>query len=393
MAIFLESVELSGALLAKFDVVIVGAGFFGLTIANKAASEGKSSLIIEKRNFIGGNAMSYMDEETSIEIHPYGSHLFHTSNRGVWDYVRQFTDFNSYQHTVWARIGESLVSLPVNLQTIRFASGMDLTPSQAQEWLVKEAAKANVSAPSNFREAIVSQVGQGLYELIYEGYTQKQWQTPPEALPREVASRLPIRTNLSNRYFSDRWEGLPVDGYFAWQNRMVDSELIAISLNVDFFEIQELVRRSANLLVYTGPLDRFYDFEFERLGWRTLDFSFETLQIEDFQGTSVVNFPNPEVPWTRIHEFKHLHPERSRQMNGTIISREFSRRAESWDEPYYPINSPEDRSKLSAYRDRSGAEKKVVFGGRLGTYQYLDMHMAIASALAKYESEVRPRFA
>ena len=392
MATFLNSSELSSASLAKIDLVIVGAGFFGLTIANKAASDGKSSLIIEKRSFIGGNAMSYIDQETSIEVHPYGSHLFHTSNPGVWDYVRQFSDFNSYQHTVWARIGGSLVSLPINLQTIRFASGLDLSPAQAQEWLLQEAARANISAPSSFREAIISQVGQGLYELIYEGYTQKQWQTPPEALPKEVAARLPIRTSLSNRYFSDRWEGLPVDGYFAWQNRMVDSELISIALDLDFFEIQELVRESAKMLVYTGPLDRFYDYEFEGLGWRTLDFSFETLPIEDFQGTSVVNYPAPEVPWTRIHEFKHLHPERSRQMSGTIISREFSRMAEASDEPYYPINSPVDRSRLSIYRDKAGAEEKVVFGGRLGTYQYLDMHMAIGSALSKYESEVRPRF-
>lgn len=392
MATFVSASQLDSAYLQRADVVIVGAGFFGLTIANKAASEGKSSLIIEKRSVIGGNATSHIDRETSIEVHPYGSHLFHTSNAGVWDYVRQFTDFNSYQHTVWARLQNSLVSLPINLQTIRFASGLDLTPTQAREWLESQASKANISAPSNFREVVVSQVGELLYELIYAGYSEKQWQTPPEALPKEVASRLPIRTNLSNRYFSDRWEGLPTEGYFEWQNRMVDSELVSIALGVDYFDIQELVRSSTKLLVYTGPLDRFYQFEFGGLGWRTLDFAFETLAIDDYQGAAVVNYPSTEVPWTRIHEFKHLHPERSRQMRGTVISREFSRRAEVSDEPYYPINSPDDRSKLGAYRDKASNEDRVVFGGRLGTYQYLDMHMAIGSAIAKYDSEVRPRF-
>jgi UDP-galactopyranose mutase len=391
VAFFVNFEDLTSAEIKDFDLVIIGAGFYGLTIAQLAAEQGKSVLVIEKRDFIGGNAASFFENETGIEVHPYGSHLFHTSSTRVWEYVKRFTEFNSYQHTVWARVGERLLSLPVNLQTISQILGKAVTPTEARSWLDLEAANSGVASPENFRDAVISQVGERIYKLLYEGYTHKQWQTPPEQLPKEVASRLPVRTNLSNRYFGDKWEGLPVDGYSAWQNRMVESDRIFIALGVDFFVHRESIDTNSQLVIYTGPLDKYFDYEAGHLSWRTLDFQTEVLGIEDFQGAAVVNYPEVEIPWTRIHEFRHLHPERDRKMKGTVVMKEFSRMAGLDDEPYYPVNSTSDRDILEKYRSLVRKEGKVIFGGRLGSYQYLDMHMAIGSAISKFEAEVTSR--
>ncbi len=371
------------------DVIIVGSGLFGLTCANLLAQRSNVNvLIIEKRNHIGGNAYSYFDQVTGIEVHKYGSHLFHTSNSKVWDYVNQFTGFNDYRHVVYSVHKNELFSLPVNLHTISQIFGEFLTPDQARARISKDSIQG--LGEDNFESKAISTIGKTLYEAFFKGYTHKQWQLDPRELPANVFGRLPIRFNLDNSYFNDSYQGLPLKGYESWFKSMIDHDRINIELNTDFFDFKEFIKSQNKRVIYTGPLDRYFQYEFGPLGWRTLDFDTEVLDVSDFQGTAVVNYPDLDVAFTRIHEFRHLHPERAYSNNQTVVMREFSRQAGLEDEPYYPINSPEDRDKLAKYRKLQELESNTFFGGRLGTYLYLDMHMAIASAMNMIEAEVIP---
>ncbi len=371
------------------DVIIVGSGLFGLTCANLLAQHSNVKvLIIEKRNHIGGNAYSYFDQATGIEVHKYGSHLFHTSNSKVWDYVNQFTGFNDYRHVVYSVHKNQLFSLPVNLHTISQIFGEFLTPDQARARISKDSIQG--LGEDNFESKAISSIGKTLYEALFKGYTQKQWQLDPRKLPANVFGRLPIRFNLDNSYFNDSYQGLPLKGYESWFKSMINHDRINIELNTDFFDYKEYIKSQNKLVIYTGPLDRYFQYEFGALGWRTLDFETEVLDVSDFQGTAVVNYPDLDVAFTRMHEFRHLHPERAYSNNQTVVMREFSRQAGFEDEPYYPINSPEDRDKLAKYRKLQELESNTFFGGRLGTYLYLDMHMAIASAMNMIEAEVIP---
>jgi UDP-galactopyranose mutase len=371
------------------DVIIVGSGLFGLTCANLLAQHSNVKvLIIEKRNHIGGNAYSYFDQATGIEVHKYGSHLFHTSNSKVWNYVNQFTGFNDYRHVVYSVHKNELFSLPVNLHTISQIFGEFLTPDQARARISKDSIQG--LGEDNFESKAISSIGKTLYEALFKGYTHKQWQLDPRELPANVFGRLPIRFNLDNSYFNDSYQGLPLKGYESWFKSMIDHDRINIELNTNFFDFKEFIKSQNKLVIYTGPLDRYFQYEFGALGWRTLDFETEVLDVSDFQGTAVVNYPDLDVAFTRIHEFRHLHPERAYSNNKTVVMREFSRQAGIEDEPYYPINSPEDRDKLAKYRKLQELESNTFFGGRLGTYLYLDMHMAIASAMNMIEAEVIP---
>lgn len=371
------------------DVVIVGSGLFGLTCANLLAQNSKVNiLIIEKRSHIGGNAYSYFDEVTGIEVHKYGSHLFHTSNTKVWEYVNQFTEFNDYRHVVYSVHKNELFSMPVNLHTISQIYREVLTPDEARNRIKSD--QILDLGEDNFESKAIRSIGKTLYESLFKGYTQKQWQMNPRELPSSVFSRLPIRFNLDNSYFDDKHQGLPANGYEAWFNSMIENERIKLELNTDFFDWKEFIQDQRKLVIYTGPLDRYFQYKFGTLSWRTLDFETQTLNMPDFQGTSVVNYPDLDVPFTRIHEFRHLHPERTYSTTQTVIMREFSRQAGRSDEPYYPVNSPEDRQKLANYRKLQELEPDTFFGGRLGTYLYLDMHMAIASAMNLVETEVLP---
>jgi UDP-galactopyranose mutase len=377
----------------KPDVIVVGAGFFGLTIAERVANEmGLKVLILEKRNHIGGNAYSYFDSDTGIEVHKYGSHLFHTSNEKVWEYVRKFSEFNSYRHTVYSKVGQQLISMPINLMTLNQIFGQSFSPLEARKAIEDEIAAETPSHPddANLESKAIRSVGRTLYEKLIKGYTSKQWQTSPTDLPASVITRLPIRFNFDNRYFSDKYEGLPVGGYGALFNRMVSSPNIDLRLEADYFD-SEWKKHSSILTIYTGPIDKYFNYSLGDLNWRTLDFEMEHVDVADFQGCAVVNYPELDVPYTRIHEFQHMHPERKRDAPRTIIAREISRAAGRNDEPYYPVNSPSDRELLLGYRALIERESNVIFGGRLGSYQYLDMHMAIASALSLFDSEVRPR--
>lgn len=377
------------------DILIVGSGFFGLTIAERVATElGLRVTVIDRRQHIGGNAYSFEDPETGIEVHKYGAHLFHTSSEKIWAYVNQFTEFTNYVHRVYTTHDGVVYPMPINLGTINQFFGKALSPSEAKVLISEQATEFSAEQASNLEEKAISLIGRPLYEAFIRDYTAKQWQTDPRQLPASVISRLPVRYNYDNRYFSDKYEGLPTDGYTAWIERMAESPLIDVRLSTDFFDTQQPLNKLAAVgnvpVVYTGPIDRYFDYQFGELGWRTLDFEQEVVAVDDFQGTSVMNYADAEPTFTRIHEFKHFHPERDYIKDKTLIMREFSRFAERDDEPYYPVNTADDREKLLSYRELERAESGVWFGGRLGTYQYLDMHMAIGSALTMFENQIRP---
>ncbi|MGH3365942.1 MAG: UDP-galactopyranose/dTDP-fucopyranose mutase family protein, partial [Nocardioidaceae bacterium] len=324
--------------------------------------------------------------------HQYGAHLFHTSNKRVWEYVNQFTAFTGYQHRVFTIFKDKVYPMPVNLATICEYFGRYMTPDEARALVAEQADEIDSGRAENFEEKGISLVGRPLYEAFFRGYTAKQWQTDPKNLPAAIVSRLPVRYNFDNRYFSDTYEGLPVNGYTTWLETMADHPNIEVRLETDFFDLRDDIRGNVPV-VYTGPVDAYFDYQAGDLSWRTLDFELEVQNVGDFQGTSVMNYAAEDVPYTRIHEFRHFHPERDwYPKDKTVIMREFSRFAEKGDEPYYPINTAEDREKLLAYRDLAKTEPDVLFGGRLGTYKYLDMHMAIGSALTMFDNKLRPHF-
>ena len=384
----------------KYDLIVVGSGFFGLTVAERAASQHDARvLIVERRDHLGGNAYSEAEPTTGIEVHKYGAHLFHTSNKRVWDYVNQFTDFTDYQHRVFAMHKGTAYQFPMGLGLINQFFGKYYSPDEARQLIKDQTDGLDPRDAKNLEEKGIALIGRPLYEAFVRDYTAKQWQTDPKELPASNISRLPVRYTFNNRYFNDTYEGLPVEGYAKWLENMADHENIEVRLNTDWFDVRDELRAESPdaPVVYTGPLDRYFDYAEGHLGWRTLDFEQEVLDTGDFQGTPVMNYNDADVPYTRIHEFRHFHPEREDKYpkDKTVIVKEYSRFAEDNDEPYYPINTPEDREKLEAYRKLAAAESennKVLFGGRLGTYQYLDMHMAIGSALSMYDNQLQPFF-
>jgi UDP-galactopyranose mutase len=376
------------------DLLVVGSGFFGLTIAERAAEAGRKVTVIDRRSHIGGNAYSEAEPETGIEVHRYGAHLFHTSNATVWEYVNRFTTFTDYVHRVYTNHNSVVYPMPVNLGTINQFFNAAYSPAEARALVKEQAGEFDAKTAKNFEEKGIALVGRPLFEAFFRDYTAKQWQTDPQKLSGDIVSRLPVRYTYDNRYFNDTWEGLPTDGYTTWLERMADHPNIEVKLNVDYFDESQPLNKRATVgqvpVVYTGPVDRYFDYAEGALSWRTLDFEQEVLNIGDFQGTSVMNYPDLDVPFTRIHEFKHFHPERREIFNSdkTVIMREFSRFANREDEPYYPVNTDADRDGLLAYRELAKGEQDVHFGGRLGTYQYLDMHMAIGSALSMWRNDL-----
>ncbi|MGN8024958.1 UDP-galactopyranose mutase [Microbacterium sp. 22242] len=376
------------------DLLVVGSGFFGLTIAERAAAAGRKVTVIDRRSHIGGNAYSEDEPTTGIEVHRYGAHLFHTSNPTVWEYVNRFTTFTNYVHRVYSTHKGEVYPLPINLGTINQFFRAAYTPDEAKALIASQAGEFDSAKAQNLEERGIGLIGRPLFEAFIKDYTAKQWQTDARELPASIISRLPVRYNYDNRYFNDTWEGLPTDGYTAWLERMADHPNIEVRLDVDFFDEAQPLNKKATVgqlpIVYTGPVDRYFDYAEGELGWRTIDLEQEVLDVGDFQGTSVMNYPDADIPYTRIHEFKHFHPERADRYptDKTVIMREFSRFAERGDEPYYPVNTSADREGLLAYRELAKGEQDVLFGGRLGTYQYLDMHMAIGSALSTWNNQL-----
>ncbi|MBB3452834.1 UDP-galactopyranose mutase [Rhizobium sp. BK313] len=377
---------------SNVDLLIVGAGFYGATIAERVANElQKNVLLIDRRSHIGGNAYSEFDGETGIEVHRYGAHLFHTPNEVVWTYLNRFTGFTDYKHRVYSTYRDQVYSMPINLGTISQFFNRRLSPDEARALIADQAAEMAGRNPANLEEKAISLIGRPLYEAFIRGYTAKQWQTDPRDLPEHIITRLPVRYTFDNRYFNDKYEGLPIDGYTAIFERMLKHPKINIALGVDFFSLKSALPPGLPI-VYTGPIDRYFDYSEGELGWRTIDFEKETLNTGDFQGMAVMNYADETIPYTRILEFRHFNPERSYQTEKTIIVREYSRSAQRKDEPYYPIDTRQDKDVFLRYRARAEAEMNVHFGGRLGTYRYLDMHQAIGAALKAFESRVVPHF-
>ncbi|MER7129010.1 UDP-galactopyranose mutase [Streptosporangium saharense] len=372
------------------DLIVAGSGLFGLTVAERCARElGLRVLVLERRAHLGGNTHSEVDPETGIEVHRYGTHIFHTGNRRIWEYVNRFSAFTDYRHRVLTNHGGRIYQMPINLGTICQYFGSAFTPAQARELVAAQREKTG--SPANLEEKAVSLIGRPLYEAFVRGYTAKQWGTPPRELPAEIITRLPVRYTFDDRYFNDPYQGLPVDGYGTLCARMADHPRIDIRLNMDFQDVRDEVSGRVPV-VYTGSLDGYFGHSEGRLTWRTLDLETETLPTGDFQGAAVINYADESVPYTRVHEFRHLHPERDYSDDATVITREYSRFAEEGDEPYYPVNTAEDRRILGVYRKLADAEPLTWFGGRLGSYRYLDMHMAIGAALTLVESRLAPHF-
>ncbi len=374
-----------------YDLVVVGAGFYGATIAEQVSEQGQLKvLLIDKRNHVGGNAYSSLDSETGIEVHKYGPHLFHTSNQKVWDYLSRFASFNNYQHRVFASYRGQAFSMPINLGTICQFFGRQFTPQEARQLIAGQADELGGRTPKNLEEKAISLIGRPLYEAFIKGYTTKQWQADPRELPEDIITRLPVRFDFNNRYFADTYEGLPTEGYAKIFERMLAAPGIDVRLGVDFFDIKSQIPKGMPI-VYSGPIDRYFEYAEGPLGWRTIDFQRQTLPISDFQGTFQINHADPEIPFTRTVEYKHLYPERSYSPDKTIIVREVSRSAKHSDEPYYPIDASADKKTYLRYKARAALDPDVHFGGRLGTYRYWDMHQAIGAALTAAEKEILPR--
>lgn len=365
-------------------IYIVGAGMTGCVLAERISNVlARPVTIIDSRDHIGGNCWDEVDNKTGILCHKYGSHIFHTSDQNVWKYISQFTDWTNYQHRVWISYKGKTYPMPINLHTINTFFNKNFTPAEAKNFLKAERDQYAGFQSKNFEEKAISQIGKDLYEAFIKGYTAKQWEKNPRELNAEIFNRLPVRFNYNNRYFDDTYEGLPLNGYTAIFKKMLSSQLINIKLNTSWSDIRDNISNT-DYVFFTGPIDQYFDYRLGRLEWRTLDFEIEHPDTNDFQGTSVMNYSDENIPYTRIHEFKH-YLNNSDIYDKTVIYKEYSRFATINDLPYYPINTENNKKMYSAYLNLAKIEKNTFFAGRLGLYRYLDMDDAIASALNIFE--------
>lgn len=361
--------------------LVVGAGLWGGTLAERIASQlGERVLVVERRSHIGGNCHSYKDAQTGIECHAYGTHIFHTAIPKVWEYVNKFSEFTTYRHKVLTEYQGRVYPMPISLATINSFYGLNLKPYEVDAFVKAEAGKELRDEPQNLEEKAVSLVGRPLYEAFIKGYTQKQWGKDPRELPAAIITRLPVRASYNTDYFNDPWQGMPKDGYAAFFTRLFDHPLIDVALGVDYADIAAQVPEGCRVF-YSGPIDAFFNYSHGALEWRSLSFEQEVVPYADYQGTSVMNKADPEVPCTRIHEYKHLHPERGAQGDASVIVREYPKAFVRGDEPYYPVNTVENDRLLKAYQSNLASQTGIIFGGRLGGYRYMDMDRTIESAL------------
>lgn len=354
---------------------IVGAGFTGAVIGRELAEAGISSLIIDERSHIAGNCHTERDAESGVMIHRYGPHIFHTDSERVWNYIGRFGVFEPYVNRVKTTVQGKVYSLPVNLHTINQFFGMAMSPDEARSFIATKA-RTEIEDPQTFEEQGMKFVGEELYEAFFAGYTRKQWGIEPSALPASILKRLPLRFNYDDNYFNHRFQGMPRDGYTKIVEAILDHPLIELRTDVRFEDLDE----EFDHIFYSGPIDRYFNFDLGRLAYRTLDF--EMIRATgDYQGAAVINYPDSDVPFTRIAEHKHFAPWEAGQMEKTVAFREYSRACEPGDIPYYPVNLVGGGELLKAYQERAAQLKNVTFAGRLGTFQYLDMDVTIDRAL------------
>ena len=363
----------------KYDYLIVGAGLFGAVFAREAKKKGKKCLVVERRNHIAGNV--YCEEVHGIQVHRYGAHIFHTSDRRIWDYVCQFAEFNNYVNSPIARYKDELYNLPFNMNT--FSRMWNIaTPAEAKEIIAAQIADLGIIMPKNLEEQALSLVGRDVYEKLIKGYTEKQWGRDCRDLPAFIIKRLPLRFTYDNNYFNDRYQGIPIGGYTELVEKLLAGT--EVRLNVDYLENRQELDRLADKIIYTGMIDQFYDYSLGVLQYRSVRFETEELEMENFQGNAVVNYTEREVPYTRIIEHKHF--EFGKQPT-TIISREYPLEWSPGVEPYYPINDETNTALYEKYRALADQEQNVIFGGRLGHYRYYDMDKVIAAALEAAKAE------
>lgn len=379
----------------KYDYLIVGSGLFGSIFAYEANKKGKKCLVIDKRSHIGGNI--YTENISGINVHKYGAHIFHTSNKEVWDYIQKFAEFNRYTNSPVARYKDELYNLPFNLNTFSRMFNL-ITPQDIEKKLNEERKegleKLNGKEPSNLEEQAISLVGTTVYEKLIKGYTEKQWGMPCTELPSFIIKRLPVRMIYDNNYFNDKYQGIPIGGYTQIIEKMLDG--IDVKLNYDFFEHREKLENIADKIVFTGQIDKYYDYKFGQLEYRSVRFETEELDIDNYQGNAVVNYTDREVPYTRIIEHKHF--EQGKQLGNevtegpsvgkTIISKEYSDKWDASKEPYYPINNERNNELYAKYENLAKEDNKVIFGGRLGQYKYYDMDKVIVEALKCVKEEL-----
>ena len=378
-----------------YNYLIVGSGLFGSIFAYEANKKGKKCLVIDKRSHVGGNI--YTENVDGINVHKYGAHIFHTSNKEVWDYIQQFAEFNRYTNSPVARYKDELYNLPFNLNTFSRMFNL-ITPQDIEKRLDEERKegleKLNGKEPSNLEEQAISLVGTTVYEKLIKGYTEKQWGMPCTELPSFIIKRLPVRMIYDNNYFNDKYQGIPIGGYTQIIEKMLNG--IDVKLNYDFFEHKEELQNIAEKIVFTGQIDKYYDYKFGQLEYRSVRFETEEFDIDNYQGNAVVNYTDREVPYTRIIEHKHF--EQGKQLGNevtegpsvgkTIISKEYSDKWDTSKEPYYPINNEKNNKLYTKYEDLAKEDNKVIFGGRLGQYKYYDMDKVIVEALKCVKEEL-----
>ena len=381
----------------QIDVIVAGAGLWGCTVARVFAEVGRRVLVLEKRAAVGGNVRCEIDSETGIEVHTYGSHIFHTHLDDVWNFVNRFITFNGYQHKVLARYEDKTYFLPLGLTLVNQFYGLNLTPSELPAFIAKEAAGSKEEAGLNFETQAISFIGRPLYEAFIREYTRKQWGMDPRELSADIIRRLPVRASYDVNYFSDYRQGIPLTGYNSLFDGLLDHSNISVECNAEYAlgEIRlaggEVHGTEGAPVFYSGPIDALFGYKFGPLPWRSLRFERERVAVQDYQGTSVVNYTGADVPFTRIHEFKHYHPEDAKVMGSasTIICREYPQTWALGDEPYYPVDTPASRELLALYQAEAAKQANLIVGGRLGGYRYYDMDRSIGNALETVRSFLR----
>ena len=358
----------------KYDYLIVGAGLYGSIFAYEMNKKGKKCLVIDKRNHIGGNI--YCENIEGINVHKYGAHIFHTSNKEVWEYINQFCEFNNYINSPIANYKGEIYNLPFNMNTFNKLWGV-VTPEEAKVKIEEQKKEFSITEPKNLEEQAISLIGKDIYEKLIKGYTEKQWGRKATELPAFIIKRLPVRFTYDNNYFNDRYQGIPIGGYTKIIEKMLEG--IEVKLNTNFFDNREYFENIAEKIVFTGMIDEFYNYKFGKLEYRSLRFETEILDEENYQGNAVVNYTEREIPYTRIIEHKHF--EFGKQEK-TVITKEYPSEWREGDEPYYPVNDEKNNKLYKKYRELAEKEENVIFGGRLGEYKYYDMDKVIEKVLS-----------